>query len=56
MIHVFFSKNKIVHENINDHDEVECPICGSKIQPYWETKYNWIRATCGVCEINWQES
>ncbi len=52
----FFSKNKVVHENIDDHAKVECPICNGEIQPYWEPRYNGVRATCEVCGINWQES
>ncbi len=52
----FFSKNKLVHDNNNDHQKVECPICNREIIPYWEPRYNGIRATCNVCEINWQES
>jgi len=52
----FFSKNKVVHENIDDHATIECPICNSEILPYWEPRYNGVRATCNVCEINWQES
>jgi hypothetical protein len=52
----FFSKSKVVHENINDHQIVECPICNRKIQPYWEPRYNGIRATCNACGVNWQES
>jgi len=52
----FFSKNKLVHDNNNDHQKVECPICNREITPYWEPRYNGIRATCNVCEINWQES
>jgi len=30
-----FSKN-IVHENINDYQIIECPICNREIKPYWE--------------------
>jgi len=52
----FFSKNKVVHENINEHQKVECPICNGEIQPYWESRYNGVRATCKICEINWAES
>jgi len=52
----FISKNKVVHENIDDHATIECPICNSKILPYWEPRYNGVRATCDVCGINWQES
>jgi transcription elongation factor Elf1 len=53
---LFFSKNKVVHQNIDDHGKIECPICNREIQPYWEARYNGIRATCNVCGINWQES
>ena len=28
----FFSKNKVVHENINDHQIDECPICKRAIK------------------------
>ena len=52
----FFSKNKVVHENVNDHKVINCPICNSEIQPYWESRYNGVRATCDICRINWQES
>ena len=52
----FFSKNKVVHQNNDDHETVECPICNREIKPYWESRYNGVRATCSVCEINWQES
>jgi len=55
-VNQFFSKNKVVHTNSNDHGTVECPICSREIKPYWEPRYNGIRATCDVCEINWQES
>ncbi len=27
-----FSKNKVVHENIYDHQMVECPICNREIK------------------------
>ena len=50
------NKKRIVHENIEDHGKVECPICNMEITPYWEPRYNGIRATCNVCGINWQES
>ena len=53
---IFFSKNKVVHENIDDHGKVECPVCNREIQPYWEPRYNGVRATCNVCGVNWQES
>ncbi len=52
----FFSKSKVVHENIDDHQRVECPICNLNVKPYWEPRYNGIRATCNECEINWHES
>jgi transcription elongation factor Elf1 len=52
----FFSKNKVVHQNTNDHGMVECPICNHEVQSYWEPCYNGIRATCDECGINWQES
>ena len=48
--------DKIVHCNENDHEKIECPICNREIQPYWESRYNGIRATCEMCEINWAES
>ena len=48
--------NKILHKNDGDHQIVRCPICNSEIQPYWESRYNGVRATCSICEINWQES
>jgi len=53
---VLRDKKKIIHKNINDHEKVECPICNQEIQPYWEPRYNGIRATCVECGINWQES
>lgn len=53
---VLKDKNKTIHKNLCDHEKVECPICDRKVQPYWESRYNGIRATCDVCEINWQES
>ncbi len=52
----FFSRKKKVHENKDDHEIVECPICNGAVKPYWEPRYNGVRATCDVCEINWQES
>lgn len=52
----FVSRSKVVHENVNDHEKVECPICNREIKPYWEPRFNGIRATCDVCEINWAES
>ena len=52
----FFSNTKVVHENINDHQIVECPICNREIQSYWEPRYNGVRATCIMCGTNWQES
>ena len=45
-----------LHQNIDDHKIVECPICSREINPYWEPRYNGVRATCNVCEINWAES
>jgi transcription elongation factor Elf1 len=53
---VIKNKKRIVHENIKDHGKVECPICNREITPYWEQRYNGIRATCNICGINWQES
>ena len=53
---VYKDKEKIVHNNSEDHPTVECPICNNEIQPYWEPRYNGVRATCKKCEINWQES
>lgn len=50
------SNGKILHLNIQDHQTVECPICNQNIKPYWESRYNGIRATCGKCQINWAES
>lgn len=52
----FFSKNKVVHKNINEHELVECPICNRKIKPYWESRYNGVRGTCKTCKVNWAES
>jgi hypothetical protein len=52
----FFSKNKVVHENINEHQIIECPICNREIKPYWEPRYSGVRATCKICGINWAES
>ncbi len=52
----FFSKNKVVHKNINEHQIVECPICNREIKPYWEPRYSGVRATCKTCETNWVES
>ena len=52
----FFSKRKLVHENISEHQIVECPICNSEIKPYWEPRYSGVRATCEICEVNWAES
>ncbi len=49
-------KNKILHENLNDHEKVECSICNSEIQPYWEPRYSGVRATCKICGLNWAES
>ncbi len=49
-------EEKTVHENLNDHEKVECHICNRKIQPYWEPRYNVVRATCDVCGVNWPES
>lgn len=56
MARIFISKKKVVHENIEDHPMVECPICNREIQPYCEMRYNGVRATCDICGINWQES
>jgi transcription elongation factor Elf1 len=53
---VIKNKRRTVHENIKDHGKVECPICNREIIPYWEPRYNGIRATCDICGINWQES
>jgi len=53
---VLKNKNKTLHKNLNDHEKVECPICNSEIQPYWEPRYNGVRATCKICGINWAES
>ncbi|MEE9242402.1 MAG: hypothetical protein V3U12_04530 [Nitrosopumilaceae archaeon] len=53
---VIVDNGKIIHRNLNDHAKIECPICDRKITPYWEPRYNGIRATCDICGINWQES
>ncbi len=56
-VHIVVKDNeKTVHCNANDHEKIECPICNGEIQPYWESRYNGIRATCEICEINWAES
>jgi len=49
----FFSKNKVVHENINERQKIECSNCNREIKSYWEPRYNGIRATCKECGINW---
>jgi hypothetical protein len=57
VVHLVVKDNeKTVHCNANDHEKIECPICNREIQPYWESRYNGIRATCEICEINWAES
>ena len=43
-------------ENIVNEQIAECPICDSEVRPYWEPRFNGIRATCNVCEASWQES
>ncbi len=48
--------NKVLHKNYDDHKIVRCPICNREIQPYWEPRYNGVRATCNICGTNWQES
>ncbi|MCH7967219.1 MAG: hypothetical protein IIB02_07390 [Thaumarchaeota archaeon] len=53
---VLKNKNKTLHENLNDYENVECPICNREIKPCWELRYNEVRATCNVCGINWAES
>ena len=50
------SKGKTLHLNEYDHQTVECPICNQEIQPYWEPRYNGIRAMCDECGVNWAES
>ncbi|QLH07465.1 hypothetical protein C5F50_10580 [Nitrosopumilus ureiphilus] len=50
------SNGKILHLNKYDHQLVECPICNQEIQPYWESRYNGIRAKCDECGVNWAES
>lgn len=47
---------KILHKNKGDHNKVRCPICNQEIHPYWEPRYNGVRASCSVCGTNWQES
>ncbi len=53
---VLKNKNRTLHENLNDHEKVECPICNREIEPYWEPRYSGFRASCKTCEINWVES
>ncbi|GFN39333.1 MAG: hypothetical protein YK1309IOTA_320005 [Marine Group I thaumarchaeote] len=48
--------NNLLHKNYNDHGKVECPICNSEIEPYWEPRYDGIRASCTACGTNWAES
>ncbi|PJC50748.1 MAG: hypothetical protein CO032_03120 [Nitrosopumilales archaeon CG_4_9_14_0_2_um_filter_34_16] len=55
-IKIISQKGRILHDNNYDHQTVECPICNRDIVPYWESRYNGIRATCDVCGINWAES
>ncbi len=50
------SDDKILHNNAGDHQIVCCPICNLEIVPYWEPRYNGVRASCSNCGINWQES
>lgn len=47
---------RILHKNEGDHKIVRCPICNREIVPYWEPRYNGVRASCSVCGTNWQES
>ena len=47
---------RILHKNKGDHKIVRCPICNREIEPYWEPRYNGVRASCSVCGTNWQES
>jgi len=53
---VIVDNDKILHRNSNDHTKIECPICNRKVTPYWESRYNGIRASCETCGINWAES
>ncbi len=46
----------VVHENINDHEKIECPVCNSEIELYWEPRYRGIRGKCTKCGTNWAES
>jgi hypothetical protein len=54
----FVSKHdgKILHENYDEHEKIECPICNREIHPYWESRYSGIRGKCDLCGINWAES
>jgi len=47
---------RILHKNEGDHKIVRCPICNREIEPYWEPRYNGVRASCSACGTNWQES
>ncbi len=49
-------RERILHKNKGDHKIVCCPICNQEIEPYWEPRYNGVRASCSVCGTNWQES
>jgi len=53
---VIVDNGKTLHRNLNDHAKIECPICNREVTPYWESRYNGIRASCETCEINWVES
>ncbi|MBS3926321.1 MAG: hypothetical protein KGZ34_06500 [Nitrosarchaeum sp.] len=37
------SEYKCLHQNINDHKIIECPICYHELKPYLEPRYCGIR-------------
>ena len=51
-------KNEIKSQSVHlvSYNVICCPTCGGKVIPYWEPKYNGIRATCHLCRYNWAES
>ena len=43
----------------DDEDETAhdtCPVCNTKVELYWDPRYNGVRGSCSKCGTNWAES
>lgn len=43
-------------KEIGEDEEIECIVCKTEVQSYWDSRYNGFRGSCSSCGFNWAES